>query len=134
MRQRLHFARGVLPALLLLLLCGSQARALDPRAALSHFSRRAWLTEQGLPQNTVHAVVQAPDGYIWVATEEGLARFDGISFKVFDRQNTPQLKSNDIRSLFHSGKGDMWISTPAGLLWTITLGSPKLFQGRWEHL
>jgi ligand-binding sensor domain-containing protein/signal transduction histidine kinase len=117
MRQPSPLTRRAAPALLLLLLCCWQAHALDPRAALAHYSRRAWLTEQGLPQNTAHSVVQTGDGYVWVATDEGLARFDGLGFKVFDKQNTPQLKSNDIRALLHAVKGDaLWASTSAGLV------------------
>jgi ligand-binding sensor domain-containing protein/signal transduction histidine kinase len=100
----------------LLLLCGLEARALDPRAGLGQFSRRAWLTEQGLPQNTAQSIVQSHDGYIWVATEEGLARFDGLGFTVFDRQNTPQLKSNDISALLSARKAPvLWVSTAGGL-------------------
>lgn len=117
MRQTSSPARRAFLLPLALLLCGLQAHALDPRAALGHYSRRAWLTEQGLPLNSVHAVAQARGGYIWVATGEGLARFDGLSFKVFDRQNTPQLKSNDIRALLHDERGDtLWASTAAGLV------------------
>src|SRR5215210_1868757 len=91
--------RGTSPivTLLVLLLCGASANALDPAGGLGQLSRRAWQTESGLPQNTVHSVVQTSDGYVWVATDEGLARFDGLGFKVFDKQNTTQLKSNDVR-------------------------------------
>ena len=78
-----------IPCSLLLLCCGyGLALALDPGRALSEFNSQVWLTENGLPQNTVHSITQAKDGYIWLATEEGLARFDGIRFTVFDKQNT----------------------------------------------
>src|SRR5688572_20989215 len=50
-----------------------------------------WQTEDGLPQNSVNAIAQTPDGYLWLATFNGLARFDGVAFKVFDPQNTPEL-------------------------------------------
>src|SRR5688500_19886054 len=52
--------------------------ALDSRRELSQFNHEVWLTEHGLPQNTVHAIAQTGDGYIWIGTEEGLARFDGV--------------------------------------------------------
>src|SRR6059058_1665672 len=80
--------------LLLLLACGVRAHALGHGGDLGQLSRRAWQTETGLPQNTVHSIAQTSDGYIWVATEEGLARFDGAGFRVFDKQNTPELRSN----------------------------------------
>src|SRR5437660_3743030 len=101
---------------LFLLLAGAQALALDPTRDLSQFNRQVWLTENGLPQNTVHSIAQAKDGYVWIATEEGLARFDGIRFTVFDKQNTPALKSNDIRVLLEDRRGALWIGTTDGLV------------------
>lgn len=103
---------------------GGPARALDSRRGLAHFSRQAWQTENGLPQNTVHSIAQTADGYLWVATEEGLARFDGTGFVVFDKQNTPQLKSNDIRDLLPAANNALWVSTSAGLA--------RLTQGEWK--
>src|ERR1043166_4138626 len=99
----LRFAALLLP---LLLLCGARELALHPGRERSQFSRQVWQTENGLPQNTVHAVIQTRDGYLWAATEEGLARFDGLGFVVFDKENTPQLKTNDIRSVMQDRAGD----------------------------
>ena len=84
---------------LLLLLGSGTALSLDSTRELSQFRHEVWLTENGLPQNTVHALAQTSDGYLWIGTEEGLARFDGIRFTVFNQQNTAQLKSNYIRTL-----------------------------------
>src|SRR5258706_1296579 len=102
--------------LLLLSFACSQALALDPARDLFQFSQQIWLTENGLPQNTIHSITQGRDGYIWIATEEGLARFDGIKFTVFDRQNTPQLPSNNVRVLLEDRRGDLWIGTADGLV------------------
>jgi ligand-binding sensor domain-containing protein/signal transduction histidine kinase len=100
-----------------LLLCGSWTTlAFDSRTELSQFSHEAWLTEHGLPQNTVHAIAQTRDGYIWIGTEEGLARFDGVRFTVFDKQNTPEFKSNYIRTLLADRQGALWIGTAQGLV------------------
>jgi ligand-binding sensor domain-containing protein/signal transduction histidine kinase len=114
-------ARFVGLLLPLLLLCGGRALALDPQRELAQFGRQSWQTETGLPQNTVHSVIQTRDGYLWAATEEGLARFDGLGFVVFDKENTPQLRSNDVRSVMQDRAGALWLSTAEGLV--------RLFNG-----
>jgi len=78
----------------LVFLISATALAIDSPRELSQFGHDVWLTENGLPQNTVHAIAQTADGYIWIGTEEGLARFDGVKFTVFDKQNTPEIKNN----------------------------------------
>ncbi len=100
-----------------LLLLSSWAGAQSPRVwqLPETYGHEIWQTEQGLPQNTVQAILQTRDGYVWVATKEGLARFDGIRFTIFDRQNTPQILHNQIRSLFEDREGRLWIATPSGL-------------------
>jgi ligand-binding sensor domain-containing protein/signal transduction histidine kinase len=109
--------------LLLILLLGSgNALGLDANRELSQFRHEEWLTENGLPQNTVHALAQTSDGYIWIGTEEGLARFDGLRFTVFNQQNTVQLKSNYIRALLADRRGALWIGTAEGLV--------RLFEGK----
>ncbi|HKS43191.1 MAG TPA: two-component regulator propeller domain-containing protein [Blastocatellia bacterium] len=81
---------------------------------LSQYIHDAWQTDQGLPQNTVFAVTQTPDGYIWLATQEGLVRFDGIRFTVFDKRNTPQMKDNNIQTLYLDRAGQLWAGTEGG--------------------
>jgi ligand-binding sensor domain-containing protein len=58
---------------------------LDPDVRIQDYIHDAWRVEEGLPQNSVRAIVQTQDGYLWFGTQEGLVRFDGIRFKVFDR-------------------------------------------------
>ncbi|HET6977067.1 MAG TPA: two-component regulator propeller domain-containing protein [Pyrinomonadaceae bacterium] len=99
-----------------LLLAGTRSPALDSNRSLKEFGHQAWLTENGLPQNTVQSIVQTRDGYLWIGTQEGLARFDGLNFTVFDKENTPAFKSNDIRFLHEDQQGRLWISTSYGLV------------------
>src|SRR5215470_8763935 len=108
--------RCVLVFTLALLCGGNRVLGLNPNKNLSEFGNQVWLTENGLPQNTVQTILQTRDGYLWVGTQEGLARFNGTNFVVFDRENTPQLKSNDIRSLFEDSQGNLWIGTSYGLV------------------
>jgi signal transduction histidine kinase/ligand-binding sensor domain-containing protein/CheY-like chemotaxis protein len=88
--------------------------ALDPHRTISQFQLDGWKTKQGLPQNSVYAILQSHDGYLWFGTEEGLVRFDGARFTVFDRKNTPELRSNNISSLSQDGAGTLWIGTKGG--------------------
>jgi signal transduction histidine kinase/ligand-binding sensor domain-containing protein len=71
--------------------------------------------ENGLPQNTVHALAQTSDGFLWLATEAGLVRFDGYAFSVFDATSTPATPSNDIRCLLATHDGALWVGTSSGL-------------------
>lgn len=103
-------------AAFVLLLAVTRSFALDPNRSLNEFGHQAWLTENGLPQNTVQTIVQTQDGYLWIGTQEGLVRFDGLNFTVFDKENTPAFKSNDIRSLRQDRQGRLWISTSYGLV------------------
>ena len=99
----------------LLIMVSIPACALDPHASLQHYGYQAWQTDEGLPQNTVHAVLQTHDGYMWFATEAGLVRFDGAQFTVFNKESTPQLGSDFIYSLTEDKAGALWISTSDGL-------------------
>jgi signal transduction histidine kinase/ligand-binding sensor domain-containing protein/CheY-like chemotaxis protein len=107
--------RAVLGAALLALPAAPGA-ALDPAKAPSQYSHDSWQMEQGLPQNTVYAVAQTPGGYLWLGTAEGLVRFDGVRFVVFDRRNTPQIPNNVISTLLADRAGRLWIGTDSGLV------------------
>jgi ligand-binding sensor domain-containing protein/serine phosphatase RsbU (regulator of sigma subunit) len=86
------------------------ARALDPGKSLSQYVAAEWTqTEDGLPQNLVAAIAQTPDGYLWLATQEGLVRFDGARFVVYSMSNTPGLMGNDVASLLVDRAGALWI-------------------------
>jgi signal transduction histidine kinase/ligand-binding sensor domain-containing protein len=73
-------------------------------------------TEDGLPQNTVAAIVQTRDGYLWLGTYSGLARFDGVRFTSFDGGNTPEMQSPHVTALFEAADGALWIGHETGEL------------------
>ncbi len=75
---------------------------------------RTWQTEDGLPQNTVMAITQTRDGYLWVGTLAGLARFDGLRFRNFDAVNTPSLRDERISSLYEDTRGTLWVGHESG--------------------
>jgi signal transduction histidine kinase/ligand-binding sensor domain-containing protein len=71
--------------------------------------------ENGLPQNTVQALAQTKDGFLWLGTEAGLVRFDGVEFQTYDRNSNPALPGSDIRCLLATKDGALWVGTNAGL-------------------
>jgi ligand-binding sensor domain-containing protein len=75
-----------------------------------------WETEDGLPENSATAMVQTRDGYLWFGTFNGLVRFDGVKFVVFDPTNTPQLPSAGIVNLHLDNAGRLWVSTLRGIV------------------
>jgi PAS domain S-box-containing protein len=86
------------------------AEASRPNFAVSIFNVYA-----GLPSNVASVVCQTHDGYVWIGTEGGLARFDGVRFTVYRVSNTPALPANLIRVLMEDRSGSLWIGTQRGL-------------------
>ena len=91
------------------------ALALDPGKAFHHYVRHAWSLQQGLPQISVAAIVQDQQGYIWVATQAGLARFDGVRFVSYSPDTHPALPGLWTRALYADQAGRVWIGTYKGL-------------------
>jgi signal transduction histidine kinase/ligand-binding sensor domain-containing protein len=95
--------------------CAPIGLALEPTTPLASYGRQAWGMENGLPQNTVQALAQTADGFVWLGTEVGLVRFDGNGFQVFDKNTVPALPGNDVRCLLAEKDGSLWIGTSEGL-------------------
>jgi ligand-binding sensor domain-containing protein/signal transduction histidine kinase len=94
----------------------------------------AWGTEQGLPGSAVICVTQTRDGYLWLGTLNGLVRFDGIHFTVFDENNTPGLSNDRIVCLFEDSHTNLWIGTDSGVVAREKDGGIKNFPiGRNSH-
>ncbi len=80
--------------------------ALDPHKAVTQYAHQVWKTDAGLPQNSIQSILQTRDGYLWLGTERGLVRFDGVQFTVFDKGNTPGLRNSNAQTLFQDRAGD----------------------------
>jgi signal transduction histidine kinase/ligand-binding sensor domain-containing protein len=93
---------------------GHVAFGLDPHKRLTQYSRKVWTQEHGLPQDTIRAIGQTTDGYLWLGTDEGLARFDGYDFTVFTKDQN-KLPANSITALEAGPAGSLWIGTSGGL-------------------
>ncbi|MFP5209783.1 MAG: two-component regulator propeller domain-containing protein [Acidobacteriota bacterium] len=82
-----------------------------------NFMIRSWQLQNGLPEASIQAFAQTPDGYLWIGTTGGLLRFDGASFRLFNHTNTSAFGEDDVFSLLADRNGDLWIGTSgAGLI------------------
>lgn len=108
------FGRSV-AAWLHVLLIASVAIPIALRADVPR-SHQAWSTEEGLPEASVHQVFQSSDGYLWLATEGGVARFDGSAFKVLRHETNSAFASNDISAIAQDSSGALWFGTADGLV------------------
>ena len=111
-----HTQTMIISACVAVLLIGVPAGlAVEPTTPLANLGRQVWAMESGLPQNTVQALAQTRDGFVWLGTEAGLVRFDGIGFQVFDRNSNPALPGNDVCCLLEAQDGALWVGTGEGL-------------------
>jgi signal transduction histidine kinase/ligand-binding sensor domain-containing protein/DNA-binding response OmpR family regulator len=97
--------------LALAIVIGTRAWGLDPKVAITQYGHAVWTTAEGLPHNFIRAIAQTPDGYLWVATFGGLARFDGVGFTVFTPANAPGLMDDRLTAMAAGGDGALWIGT-----------------------
>jgi signal transduction histidine kinase/ligand-binding sensor domain-containing protein len=82
--------------------------------ACAQYRFDVWTADDGLPQNIVRGIRQSADGYLWLATLDGLARFDGVRFTTFNKENTPGIASNRFTSMVQTTDGDLWLEIESG--------------------
>ncbi len=114
-----------------LILAASNAQAeVEPPAILERAFNTVLVhnfdVDDGLPQNTVHAIAQTRDGYLWAATWEGVARFNGRSFKVFDAASVSALNGGGVRSLLATSDGGLWLGQSEN-------GLARVTKGQWSN-
>ena len=107
--------RLILPCLCLLMFAPRPAHALDPTRQISQYGHTAWRIRDGFLGARPNAIAQTADGYVWIATEAGLVRFDGVRFVPWTPPGGKQLPSPSIWSLRAARDGSLWIGTRAGL-------------------
>ena len=88
--------------------------SLKPDKKITQYIYESWGLEHGLPQNTVRTIEHTRDGYLWLGTQEGVVRFDGVRFKLYDKQNVEEFTVNDIRVIFEDRGSNLWIGTYSG--------------------
>ena len=108
--------RGIVAALAAGLLASVSTVPAHSQPQSTGYVTTVWGTEQGLPQNSVNAMLQDHEGYLWLGTFGGLARFDGERFTIFDAANTPGFGGARILGLFESRTAVLWIAATEGLI------------------
>ena len=93
---------------------GQAPMALDPTWQFSQYAQDVWQMEEGLPQNTVNSIIQTHDGYLWLGTQNGVARFNGVAFTVFDKTRVDAFLSNQVMALLEDRSQALWIGTRGG--------------------
>jgi len=129
-RRRARVGGVLLLLALLLSACwsaGAATPALSERSVVERPTVVRWTMDDGLPHNLVHALAQDRDGLLWVGTWEGVARFDGRAFTVFDRQNTPGMEMSGVFAIVPERDGGVLVGTAYD-------GVFRYADGRWRHL
>ena len=113
--ERTHRQRRGLITLGILLACWPCAFALDPSLDISQYAHTTWKVREGFSKGAIFSIAQTPDGYLWLGTEFGLLRFDGVQNTAWQPPAGQSLPGSDIRNLRVSRDGRLWIGTSEGL-------------------
>jgi ligand-binding sensor domain-containing protein len=111
------------------LLAGVCALGVDASAATNNsaWSARVWQIDDGLPDNSVSGIVQTPDGYLWVSTESGLARFDGVRFENIALPIPSGRTRPIIRAMLLGRENQIWLALEGGLVFSLSRQAKNLF-------
>lgn len=101
--------------LCLLVVClASDLEGAVPPGPGADYLVETWNTEDGLPQNSVTCLIQSKEGYLWLGTQNGLVRTDGVRFKVFSTETTRQMPGNRVQCVFEDASGVVWFGVEGG--------------------
>src|SRR5215831_4814042 len=112
--MRSRRGRVVLPAIVLawmVMACQPVAFALDPSLDVSQYAHKSWKIRDGFSEGVIASMAQTPDGYLWLGTDLGLLRFDGIRTVPWQPPPDTHLPSSEITSLIAGRDGTLWIGT-----------------------
>ena len=113
--KNVRIQRSLSLYVLLIFLATSPLLAVDPNRRISQYAHTAWRIQDGVFSGTPFAITQTGDGYLWIGTQDGLLRFDGVRFVPWVSADGIQLPSSIVYSLMGAHDGSLWIGTRAGL-------------------
>ncbi|HEV2729491.1 MAG TPA: two-component regulator propeller domain-containing protein [Terriglobales bacterium] len=109
------------------------ASAVDPTRTVSQYLHDSWGTERGLPGGSITAIAQTSDGYLWIGTDKGLVRFDGLNFHQFERAHPDPTLIGPIRTLLVDASDNLWILLQNTQLFRYHSGNFELIRGEAEN-
>jgi PAS domain S-box-containing protein len=109
------------------------AAAVDPTRTVSQYLHESWGTERGLPGGSITAIAQTSDGYLWVGTEKGLVRFDGLNFHQFEQAHPDPILIGPVRTLLVDASDNLWILLQNTQVFRYQNGNFELIRGEAEN-
>src|SRR5271163_606273 len=109
------------------------ASALDPARSVSQYLHDSWGTEGGLPDGSITAVAQTSDGYLWIGTDKGLFRFDGLNFHQFEQAHPDPILIGPVRTLLVDASDNLWILLQNTQVFRYKNGSFEFIRGEAEN-
>ena len=109
------------------------ASALDPTRAVSQYLHDTWGTERGWPGGSITAIAQTADGYLWIGTDKGLVRFDGLNFQQFELAHPDPIWIGPVRTLVVDASNNLWILLQNTLVFRYQNGNFELIRGETEN-
>jgi len=109
------------------------ASAVDPTRTVSQYLHDSWGTARGLPGGSITAIAQTSDGYLWIGTDKGLVRFDGLNFHQFERAHPDPILIGPVRTLVVDTSDNLWILLQNTQLFRYKNGNFELIRGEVEN-
>ncbi len=111
----------------------ASAYAVDATRTVSQYLHDSWGTERGFPGGSITAIAQTPDGYLWIGTDKGLVRFDGLSFHQLEQAYPNPIQIGPVRTLLVDARGDLWILLQNTQVFRYQNGNFELIRGEAEN-
>jgi ligand-binding sensor domain-containing protein/signal transduction histidine kinase len=128
-----RWLRRLADAGLAVVCCTGLAFGIDPNRTVMQYVRDSWGVDRGFPNETVTSIAQTPDGYLWIGTDKGLIRFDGLNFQKVEQPISGSFSIGAVQSLISDRQGNLWILLPTTKLVRYHDGTFEMVRGEAEN-